>query len=374
LDVVKPRRRPVFRLLGCPAAGVVLLLPLALWPEKLVRSFGGTIRGERLDRLRRSPHWRDGKFLNPVPSHTMKPDALGETLRRQFFGDEKRVPDQPIPIVPLTKAELTKPEEGLRATWMGHSTVLVDIDGMRVLTDPIWSERCSPFQWAGPKRFFPAPAALSDVEGVDAVVISHDHYDHLDMATVIALARAGAHIVVPLGIGAHLERWNIPQSQFTELDWGEQKRIGALTFTSIRGRHFSGRGLRHGDATQWASWSIAGSAHRVFYSGDTGWFDGMIDQGVRYGPFDLTLIKIGAYGETWPDIHVNPEQAVQLHKAMRGNVLLPVHWATFNLAYHDWWEPGDRIVAASQGITLTTPRPGEMVDLAKELPASRWWR
>jgi L-ascorbate metabolism protein UlaG (beta-lactamase superfamily) len=364
----------VKRLAWIVLALLVVVTAAVMWPEKLVKSFGGKITGARLERIRRSPHWRDGKFINPVPTTTMKPGAFWETLRRQFLGKEKRNPEQPIPIVRLSKDDLAKPKEGLRAIWMGHSTVLADIDGTRVLTDPIWSERCSPFQWVGPKRFFPPPAALGDVEGVDVVVISHDHYDHLDMATVKALAAAGAHLVVPLGIGAHLERWGIPASQFTELDWGEQKTIGNLTLTALVARHFSGRGVRHGDSTQWASWSIAGPVHRVFYSGDTGYFDAMREHGAAYGPFDLTVIKIGAYGATWPDIHIDPEQAVKVHQLVRGKVLLPVHWATFNLAYHDWWEPGDRIVAAAEGITLTTPRPGEVVDVARELPNTRWWR
>lgn len=295
------------------------------------------------------------------------------------------MPPAPLPIRPLTRADVAAPPaSGLRATWLGHATALLDVDGARVLVDPVWGERASPSALVGPKRFHPPPLALADLAPLDAVVVSHDHYDHLDMAAVRALAanpaQARARFFVPLGVGAHLERWGVAPGRVTELDWGESARVGALTLTATPARHFSGRGVGdavgRGNPTLWASWVIAGPAHRVFFSGDTGPFDGLADVGARHGPFDLTLIKVGAYGPTWPDIHLTPEQAVAAHGLLGGRVLLPIHWGTFNLAFHAWDEPAERVLSAARtaGVTLVLPRPGQPVEPAAPPPVDAWWR
>lgn len=350
---------------------VVAILGVAigmrLWPP-----LGGRIEGARLERVRRSPQWRDGEFRNRVPSSTMLPGTLGKTLRMQFFGDEVRTPPTAIPV--QRPALAPKAGEGLRAVWAGHSSVILDIDGHRVLTDPIWSERCSPFQSVGPRRFHPPPLPLEKLGHVDAVVISHDHYDHLDMDTIRTLSARGATFFVPLGVGAHLERWGVPAAQRKELDWNERARIGALEIIALPSRHFSGRRGVDAYETLWATWAIVGPSHRVFFSGDTGWFDAFAEIGRTLGPFDLTVIKIGAYGPTWPDIHVNPEQGVAMHLAVRGKLMLPVHWGTFNLAYHDWNEPPERLIRAAAGrIAFVLPRPGDVVDVRSPQPVTRWW-
>ena len=349
------------------AAIVVIAVFLRVWP-----AFGERIEGERLARVKASPQWRDGKFRNRLVTRTMLPGTLGKTLRMQFFGDEVRVPPIAIPVQHPPVAP--RAAEGLRAIWIGHATVLIDIDGYRVLTDPIWSERCSPVQWAGPRRFHPPPLALEDLGQVDAVVISHDHYDHLDMHTVQSLSARGATFFVPLGVGAHLERWGVPAAQRKELDWNEHARLRDLEIIALPSRHFSGRRGTDAYETLWATWAIVGPSHRVFFSGDTGWFDAFGDIGRTLGPFDLTVIKIGAYGPTWPEIHVNPEEAIAMHLAVRGKLMLPVHWGTFNLAYHDWNEPPERLVKAATGkIAFVTPRPGDVVDVRRPPPVTKWW-
>jgi L-ascorbate metabolism protein UlaG (beta-lactamase superfamily) len=369
------RKKRVLRIVAVIGLlSTVVLLVLLQSTEWLV-SLGGRVRGARLDRAKRSPNHSDGKFRNEEPSRMMS-GSTSDMLQRQFFGDEQREPLGPVPVERRTNADYAqRPASGLRATWIGWSSVLVEIDGAVVMTDPVWSERCSPSTLVGPKRFHAPPIALADLPHVDAVVISHDHYDHLDMPTVRFLASRGTPFVVPLGIGAHLERWRVPAAQIHELDWRETTRIGKLQITSTPARHYSGRNPMYMDEALWGSWVIAGPDHRVFFSGDTGYSRAFRAIGEQHGPFDLTLIKVGASDPSWSEIHMTPEEAVQTHLDVRGRVMLPVHWATFNLAYHPWREPADRALAAanSKRATIVIPRPGELVDPATPRAPAPWW-
>jgi len=354
------------------AAAVLVLLRSTEW----LLSLGGRLGGARLDRARRSPQFADGKFRNLQPSR-LATASTREMLRRQFFGKEQRTPLHPIPVVVRTARDYaTPPASGLRATWIGWASVLVEIDGRVVLTDPIWSERCSPSTLVGPKRFHAPPIALQDLPRIDAVVISHDHYDHLDMATIRTLASRGVRFVVPLGIGAHLERWGVAPEHIRELDWNESAEVNGLTITATPSRHYSGRNPRHANETLWASWVVKGPRHRFFFSGDSGYSDRFRAIGAEHGPFDLTLIKIGASDPTWSEIHMTPEEAVQTHFDLRGRVMLPIHWATFNLGFHAWRDPADRAVAAAAkaGVTLVVPRPGAFVEPGLAIPPrDDWW-
>ena len=355
---------------------VVVLIASTGWLDAL----GAAPAGERLERVKRSPNYRDGAFRNPEATSLATTGSTWSTLRRWLAGHEQRVPPGRMPIVALTKASFAQPPaSGLRVTWLGHSTVLVEIDGARILFDPVWAGRASPSSLIGPKRFHEPPLALDDLPALDAIVASHDHYDHLDRGVVRALARspeqARARFIVPLGVGAHLEQWGVAPARITELDWSESTTLGSLQLTATPARHFSGRGLGDRNHTLWASWSVAGPKHHVFHSGDTGPFPGFVDIGAAHGPFDLTLMKIGAYGDTWPDIHLTPEQAVDAHGKLRGKLLLPIHWGTFNLAFHAWDEPAERVViAAGSGTRLIVPRPGESVEPATARAAELWWR
>jgi len=355
-------------------AGAVLLILLR--STEWLASLGGRVTGARLDRARHSPQYRDGKFRNAEPTR-MATGSYREMARRQFFGREQREPVGEIPVVHRVKDDYAKPPaSGLRATWIGWASVLVEIDGKIVMTDPVWSERCSPSTLVGPKRFHAPPIALDELPHVDLVVISHDHYDHLDMVTVKSLAARGTHFAVPIGIGAHLERWQIPAAQIHELDWNESFRLGDLTVTSTPARHYSGRNPLHGNETLWTSWVMKGPRHRVFFSGDSGYSSAFKRIGDEHGPFDLTLIKIGASDPTWTEIHMAPEEAVQTHRDLRGAVMLPVHWGTFNLAFHAWRDPADRALAAASksGVRLVVPKPGEFVEPSTAAAnPDRWW-
>ncbi|MFJ3639253.1 MBL fold metallo-hydrolase [Streptomyces sp. NPDC090108] len=366
----------------------------ALQPE----AFGAEPRGERLARIRRSPHFRDGVFQNPGGTARTRPSASPLDMAKMFFDQDTRplrAPGGTLPVHATTFADLAKPPvTGLRVTWMGHSSVLAEIDGHRVLFDPVWGDRCSPFPFAGPKRLHPVPLPLASLGPVDVVVISHDHYDHLDMPTIKALAGTDTLFAVPLGVGAHLEHWGVSPDRLRELDWHESTKVGGLTLTATPARHFCGRGLRNTQHTLWASWVVEGDEHKVFHSGDTGYFDGFRDIGAAHGPFDVTMIQIGAYSEywpknhtdhrplpgAWPDIHMSPAQGVQTHLDLQGGrphgVLLPIHWGTFNLAFHAWAEPGEwtRDAAEEVGQAVASPRPGEPFEPAGQIPTDPWWR
>ncbi|MFE9614278.1 MBL fold metallo-hydrolase [Streptomyces sp. NPDC006012] len=361
--------------LRSPSSGLRAVQPAA---------FGAEPGGDRLARIRSSPHFADGVFQNPGGPARIRPSGSMLELTKVYLDREQRPQRAPRGIVPVhatTLADLARPPaSGLRLTWMGHSSVLAEIDGQRVLFDPVWGERCSPFPFAGPKRLHPVPLPLAALGPVDVVVISHDHYDHLDMPSIKALAGTDTLFAVPLGVGAHLERWGVSADRLRELDWHESTRVGGLTLTATPARHFCGRGLRNAQHTLWASWAVAGPEHRIYHSGDTGYFEGFKDIGAEHGPFDATMIQIGAYSEFWPDIHMTPEEGVRAHLDLQGGrahgALLPIHWGTFNLAVHAWAEPGEwtKDEAEAAGQAAAFPRPGEPFEPAGPLPADPWWR
>lgn len=346
-------------------------------------AFGADPAGARMERIRRSPNFADGVFQNPEGARTRPSGSMIE-FAKVYFQKEQRARRSPLGTVPVhatTLADLaTPPATGLRVTWLGHSSVLVEIDGRRVLFDPVWGERCSPFAFAGPKRLHPVPLPLASLGPVDAVVISHDHYDHLDLPTIKALAGTDTVFAVPLGVGAHLERWGVPLDRIHELDWNETARIAGIGLAATPARHFCGRGIRNQQHTLWASWAVAGPEHRVYHSGDTGYFSGFQDIGAEHGPFDVTMIQVGAYSEYWPDIHMTPAEGLRAHLDLQGGrpngALMPIHWGTFNLAPHPWAEPAEwmKDVAEEAGQPVAFPRAGEPFEPAGELPSEAWWR
>jgi len=336
------------------------------------RPLGHRAEGARRDRMRLSPQWQANRFVNPQP---LVNDIVGGLLA---IGETSpvSVPPQVVPVERIASDRFTTaPTSGLRVTWMGHSTTLLEIDGTRVLIDPIWSARPTPIPGIGPGRWYAPVIALDSLPPIDIVLISHDHYDHLDMPTVVALAKTGARFVAPLGVGAHLAYWGVRADRITELDWWDSTRIGTLTVHSTPARHAAGRMLIDYDATLWSGYALVGAVHRAYYSGDTGLFPAMREIGERLGPFDCTLIEVGQYHRAWPDWHIGPEQAVDAHVLVRGRVLLPVHWGLFRLAYHGWTEPIERVTAAAalRGVTVATPRPGESVEPTLPLRTTRWW-
>lgn len=356
-------------LAGLAAAG------WASWTARnMMVAFGGQAAGPRAERVARSPQYRDGAFHNAqVTSAMPPPGTMMDTLRELARGRERRHPRGPVPLVGQVAPAAA---DGLYVTWYGHSSALVELDGARVLFDPVWGERVSPATFAGPKRLHPVPVPLAELPELDAIVISHDHYDHLDLPSVRTLLRTQtAPFVVPLGVGAHLERWRVPADRIVELDWAEETTVAGLRLVATPAQHFSGRLFRR-DGTLWTSWTVLGPTRRVFYTGDSGYFDGYARIGEQYGPFDLTLVQIGAYAPAWPHIHMTPEEGVAAHVDLCGDLLVPVHWATFNLSTHSWTEPADRLwlEAKARDVRLAVPRPGERVDVADPPAVDGWWQ
>ncbi len=346
------------------------IITLVLIANGWVR-FGKKAEGTDRQALRASSRFKKGKFRNQLPlkNYTLR------SIRDGFFASAHRKPNETPPFVSNDgKVYLSPPASGLRVTWLGHSTMLLEIDGATVLLDPVWGERASPFSWMGPRRWYESPLSLEDLPQVDAVLVSHDHYDHLNHETIVALKDRVPVFVVPLGVGSHLRYWGVPRDKIVEVDWWQEVQVADVNVVATPARHASGRHLMDLDSTLWAGFAVLGSRHRVYYSGDTGLFPGFKEIGERLGPFDLAMIETGAYNRNWPDWHLGPEQAVIANDWVKGKQLLPIHWGLFDLSFHSWTEPVERVLAASAyyNLSVATPRPGEVFEPGVTT-FEKWW-
>ena len=316
------------------------------------------------------------KYLNPIPTDEAGFGKMIPILREYINNKAENTPKQTFgPFKTDTSIYKKTPASGLRITLIGHSSLLIEIDGTRILTDPVWSERVSFLSWMGPKRFFEPSLALEELPPLDAVLVSHDHYDHLDKNTIKFFAGKNIPFFCSLGVGDHLEKWGILPNYISELDWGDSVMITHdCVLTATPARHFSGRGITGRNETLWSSFVIKTSKHNIFFGADSGWFPGFKDIGDEFGPFDLTMLEIGAYGKNWPDIHMGPDHASNAHLALKGKIMMPIHWGTFNLALHDWYEPIEKLetYAHEKHIELFVPEPGKPTDVG--VYNSEWWK
>jgi L-ascorbate metabolism protein UlaG (beta-lactamase superfamily) len=345
-----------------------------------MKSLGSKPEGARLERIQASPRWAGGAFRNvhPIIPGLRDPNVSMPTISDFLCGGERRVPSGPLPSMDPLETWSRPPASGLRATWLGHSTLLIEIDGLRVLTDPVWGLRASPSRLFGPKRFQPVPVPLHAMPPVDLVLVSHDHYDHLDYPTIRALAKIDVPFVTSLGVGAHLEAWGVQSQRIVELDWWESRTLPntGLTVTAAPSQHFSGRGLHDRNATSWSSMVIRSDRHAVFFSGDTGLTTEYRTIRERLGPFDLVMLEVGAFHPAWGDIHLGPENALKALALLGGGPFLPVHWGTFSLAMHPWDQPAEGLLkmAPKVGAQLVMPRLGEPIEPAHAEVVEPWWR
>jgi L-ascorbate metabolism protein UlaG (beta-lactamase superfamily) len=336
-------------------------------------AFGGRLAGLRFERIQDSPYFDGQKFVNAIATKLGAP-SVGVAWD-YLFNRAEREPRDPFPIIrPESGSLIAGRGEELRVTWLGHSTVLLEIDGRLILTDPVFGPRASPVSFMGPKRFHPAPVYPDQLPPLDMILVSHDHYDHLDYPTIGKLATRDTRWVTSLGVGAHLERWGVRPEQITELGWWEEGDINGLQVVATPSRHFSGRGPGAA-ATFWSSWAIRGPRHSIWFSGDTGpWDEGFADIGERFGGFDLSLIEIGAWHPSWGQIHLGPENAMRVHQQVRAKTMMPVHWGTFSLALHAWDQPIVHLMdmAERESVQLLSPMMGESVH--RESGVSEFWR
>jgi L-ascorbate metabolism protein UlaG (beta-lactamase superfamily) len=323
------------------------------------------------------------KFLNPVPTSIGGLGTIFKVLPRFLSNKAEKFPRKPLgPFRTDVGVYGTVPESGLRVTWMGHSSMLVEIDGVTVLIDPVWDERASPMRWAGPKRFFAAPVRLEDLPRVDVILVSHDHYDHLGEVTIRQLARMesmrGARWVTSLGVGGVLQQFGVDPRRISELDWTDSVAIGVLKITAVPSRHFSGRSLSNRFETLWSAFVLQGKKHRVYFGADSGWWEGFAEIGAAYGPFDLTMLEIGAFDELWAGIHLGPDGAARAFEALGGaGLMMPIHWGLFDLALHAWRQPIERMLelAGEKKILIWAPEPGRPTEVVVGAEVrSDWWR
>jgi len=332
--------------------------------------------GLRLERAVASKQYRDGSFHNTSAANPGLEGPRVKIIREFLFGGGKRKPPGVIPVESPLEA-WTKPVDDLRVTWLGHSSMLLELDGVRVLTDPVFGNRLGPVSFMGPKRFHAPPVTVEQLPPLDAVLVSHDHFDHLCKPTIEQIAKLDVPVITSLGVGAHLEAFGVLPERIVELDWWEQHALpgGRLQFTATPAQHFSGR-IGGRNSTLWSSWVIETANKKVFFSGDTGLTQEFVDIRAAHGPFDLAMLEIGAWHPAWGTIHLGPENALKAFELLGGGTMMPVHWATFDLGLHPWAEPAETLwtLAEASRQRIVTPRlgvPFEPAHVDKPVP---WWR
>jgi L-ascorbate metabolism protein UlaG (beta-lactamase superfamily) len=352
---------------------ISVLLVLAILFFKYYPPLGGKVSKARKGYFLDSLNFRRGKFTNQAPT-AMKLDLqtvisiLGDLMQ----GSPNRRPLGPIPIQPLTDGE-----QANQVTWFGHSTLLLELGGKRLLLDPVFSQTASPFPLFGSKRYSKVlPVEIADLPSLDIVLITHNHYDHLDYASIRKLRHKVGTFLVPLGVGSHLACWGVPPAKIREFDWWQEAEIEGLSIAALPARHYSGRGLFDRNQTLWCSWRIATEQVNIYFSGDSSYGPHFKEIGQKYGPFTMTLMECGQYDKRWTVNHMMPEETVNAHIDLRGESMLPIHWAAFTLAFHAWTEPIERaiIAAKAKGVRVITPLLGEKVVIGAKYPETAWWR
>jgi len=369
--------KKVFKMIWMTLGGLLLLIAIAATLfVNFSPQFGQAPSKARTESFEQLPNYQQGKFQNLSPS-PMDIDYW-KTTKEWLKEAPGRSPDQNIAVEKVNPASINNPgQDTTRLIWFGHSAFLLQIDGKHILLDPMFGNTPAPHPLLGPGRYSSElPLQIEQLPAIDAVMLSHDHYDHLDYGSIARLKDRVAHFYTPLGLGSHLRAWGVADAKITELNWWESTELDGLRLVCTPARHFSGRGLFDRAATLWGSWVITGKRENIFFSGDSGYDTHFATIGERYGPFDLALIECGQYNEEWKLLHMMPEETVQAAVDVRSKLLMPIHWGAFTLALHDWTEPVERATekARELGMPVTTPQIGQPLVLGGgTFPDSRWW-
>jgi L-ascorbate metabolism protein UlaG (beta-lactamase superfamily) len=374
--------KKIFKIIGAAIALFFALMVIvgALFVN-LSPQFGGSASDEQKRKYAQSKQYRDGKFFNVIPTSLDLGFIKSMDIAYDYFFNRLPglEPEVPVPVDKIDSLQIVrKPPELNRLTWFGHSACLLEMDGKKILLDPMLGESPAPHQLLGPKRYSKTlPIPIEKLPHIDAVVISHDHYDHLDYESILKLKDKVDHFYVPLGVSTHLMEWGVNPENITELDWWGEATYDGFTFICTPARHFSGRSLFDNFTTLWASWIIKTESTSVYFSGDGGYGPHFKEIGDRHGPFDFVMLECGQYNELWKDIHMMPEQTVQAAIDLKGKLMMPIHWGAFTLAMHTWRDPIERVTVAAHenDVPIATPRIGEPVILQEAtFPNSQWWK
>jgi len=354
--------------------GVITLVGVAF--VNVSPQFGAEAKEQSLERIRKSSNFLNGEFKNS--EKTIQNTGFKWSTIPQFFTNgNNKVPSKELPIEKLTKSYFENVPIQPRITWFGRSTSFVEMEGLTIFIDPMLGDVPAPSPFLGTKRFQKElPISIDSLPKIDIVLISHDHYDHLDYGSIVKLKDKVAEFYVPLGIKAHLTLWGVEASKITEFDWWESIRFNKVEFVSTPARHFSGRGVTNRNSTLWCSWVLKSENSNIFFSGDSGYGKHFKEIGEKYGPFDFAMVECGQYNEQWSQIHMTPEETIQASIDVKSSLTMPIHWGSFKLALHSWDDPIIRVSAQAKvlNVKITTPKIGEAIVLSEEnYPSEKWW-
>jgi L-ascorbate metabolism protein UlaG (beta-lactamase superfamily) len=338
--------------------------------------FGANSKDLSLERIRKSPNFLNGAFKNLEKTVTST-DFKWNTIPKFFTDGNNKTPNVDLPTQKLKKSFFENKPQQARITWFGHSAAIVEIEGLTVFIDPMLGDVPAPHPFLGAKRFQKElPIEIDSLPKIDVVLISHDHYDHLDYGSIVKLKDKVGQFYVPLGIKAHLTSWGVDASKITEFDWWESVNYNGVEFVSTPARHFSGRGITNRNSTLWCSWVLKSNNTNIFFSGDSGYGKHFKEIGEKYGPFDFAMVECGQYNEQWSQIHMMPEETIQAAIDVQSKLTMPIHWGSFKLALHSWNDPIIRASAKANylNVKITTPKVGEAIVLnEEEFPSEEWW-
>ena len=350
------------------------------------KSFGSDPENDAASEFSKSKAYNSAKasFENRRPElvANMRKKALSWDLFKQWYNADKNVvPSEKLPDVKPDITSFSQASEALKMIWFGHSSFLINLNGRHILIDPIFSDAASPFSFMV-KRFQKPTLGLTELPRIDYIVISHDHYDHLDMETISFFANNGSvnanevRFIVPLGVGSHLKYWGIKEAQIIEHDWWQSSTLGDIEFVATPAQHFSGRKGINGNKTLWVSWIIKSKQKTLYFSGDSGYDSHFKQIGEKYGPIDVALIECGQYNESWRAVHMMPQESVQAYQDLNAKRFFPIHWAMFQLSIHPWYEPIELLYEAykQEKINLIAPRLGEVFDANGDYTLEPWWQ
>ncbi len=366
--------KKMLKVIAILIGGLLVFGGAYLW---LNPQFGGRVTQERAERYAQSQQWDGEKFVNQSET-TMDVNlrTMPGLIRKQFSNREERAPKTELPIQAFDSKAWQADTSDFQFIWFGHSVGLMKMAGKNLLIDPMFGDDTSPVGPFRTRRYSKNTLAIIDkLPPIDAVFITHDHYDHLDYDSFTKLKGKVGHYYVPIGVKRHLLRWNIPADKVTELDWWDTAQMDGIEMTFVPSRHFSGRGLFDRAKSLWGGWTFISDQHRVYWSGDGGYDAHFKEIGEKLGPFDWAFLECGQYNELWHAIHMYPEESVQAAIDVKAKTSIPIHWGAFTLALHDWKDPVQRFSeeAARQGVNIAMPRLGEVIRFQAADAGGFWW-